>query len=296
MKIDFKDIFNVLIILTLSIVFAFFANPKLIDIQNIPIFILIMSSIYFIHWIVFLPSFIIRSEKYFDITGTFAYLFSLSLIFYFLITTQNVIKLRSLTVFMLISIWSIRLGYFLFSRIIREKQDKRFANLKKSFSKFFVTWTVSGMWVFITSLNGLTVIVNNVSYYNDFFYFIGLIIWIVGFLIEVISDEQKRRFKMNIENKNKFISTGLWKISRHPNYFGEMLIWIGIALISFPTLVGFQYFTLISPIFVIWLLTNISGINLLEEKADLKWGQITSYIEYKENTPILIPFAKTFKS
>ena len=186
MKIDFKDIFNVLIILTLSIVFAFFANPKLIDIQNIPIFILIMSSIYFIHWIVFLPSFIIRSEKYFDITGTFAYLFSLSLIFYFLITTQNVIKLRSLTVFMLISIWSIRLGYFLFSRIIREKQDKRFANLKKSFSKFFVTWTVSGMWVFITSLNGLTVIVNNVSYYNDFFYFIGLIIWIVGFLIEVI--------------------------------------------------------------------------------------------------------------
>ena len=171
MKIDFKDIFNVLIILTLPIVFAFFANPKLIDIQNIPIFILIMSSIYFIHWIVFLPSFIIRSEKYFDITGTFAYLFSLSLIFYFLITTQNVIKLRSLTVFMLISIWSIRLGYFLFSRIIREKQDKRFANLKKSFSKFFVTWTVSGMWVFITSLNGLTVIVNNVSYYNDFFYF-----------------------------------------------------------------------------------------------------------------------------
>tara|TARA_A100001015_G_scaffold235485_1_gene267296 strand:- start:2584 stop:3177 length:594 start_codon:yes stop_codon:yes gene_type:complete len=197
---------------------------------------------------------------------------------------------------MLISIWSIRLGCFLFSRIIREKQDKRFANLKKSFSKFFVTWTVSGMWVFTTSLNGLTVIVNNVSYYNDFFYFIGLIIWIVGFLIEVISDEQKRRFKINVENKNKFISTGLWKISRHPNYFGEMLIWIGIALISFPTLVGFQYFTLISPIFVIWLLTNISGINLLEEKADLKWGQITSYVEYKENTPILIPFAKTFKS
>lgn len=296
MKIHLKDIFNVLIILILSIVFAFFANPKLIDIQNIPIFILIMFSIYFIHWIVFLPSFIIRSEKYFDITGTFAYLFSLSLILYFLITTQNVIKVRSLTVFMLISIWSIRLGYFLFSRIIREKQDKRFTNLKKSFSKFFVTWTVSGMWVFITSLNGLTVIVNNVSYFNDIFYFLGLIIWIVGFLIEVISDEQKRRFKMNIENKNKFISTGLWKISRHPNYFGEMLIWIGIALISFPTLVGFQYFTLISPIFVIWLLTNISGINLLEEKADAKWGQITSYIQYKENTPILIPFSKIFKS
>ncbi len=296
MKIHFKDIFTVLIILILSIVFAFFANPKLINIQNIPIFILIMFSIYFIHWIVFLPSFIIRSEKYFDITGTFAYLFSLSLILYFLITTQNVIEVRSLTVFMLISIWSIRLGYFLFSRIIREKQDKRFTNLKKSFSKFFVTWTVSGMWVFITSLNGLTVIVNNVSYFNDIFYFLGLIIWIVGFLIEVISDEQKRRFKMNIENKNKFISTGLWKISRHPNYFGEMLIWIGIALISFPTLVGFQYFTLISPIFVIWLLTNISGINLLEEKADAKWGQITSYIQYKENTPILIPFSKIFKS
>ena len=125
---------------------------------------------------------------------------------------------------------------------------------------------------------------------------IVLAIWIIGFSIEVISDEQKKRFKRNVENKNKFISTGLWKFSRHPNYFGEMLIWIGISIISFPTLTGFQYLTLISPFFVIWLLINISGINLLEEKADLKWGSVNSYIKYKKHTPVLSPFSKTFRS
>ena len=296
MNINFKDLVNVIVILILSLLFAFFANPQFAIIENTPFFILVMFSIYFIHWIVFLPSYIAQTEKFFDITGTVAYLFSLLLTIYFLTITQNIIHVRSLTILILIFVWSIRLGYFLFSRITRDKVDKRFTNLKKSFSKFFVTWTVSGMWVFITLLNGLTVIINNVSYFNDLFYVIGLATWIIGFSIEVISDEQKKRFKRNVENKNKFISTGLWKFSRHPNYFGEMLIWIGISIISFPTLTGFQYLTLISPFFVIWLLINISGINLLEEKADLKWGSVNSYIKYKKHTPVLIPFSKTFRS
>ena len=296
MTANFKDYLNIFFILLFSTIFAFFANPILFGFKQIPIFLLIFMSIYFIHWFVFIPSFLIQSEKFFDITGTFAYLFSLLLAAYFGYLEQNIIYVRSITVLLLITIWSTRLGFFLFSRIIKEKEDKRFIKLKSSFSKFFVTWTVSGLWVFITSINGLTVIINNVTYYDDVFYVIGLFIWVFGFIIEVISDEQKKRFKKNENNKNQFICSGLWKISRHPNYFGEMVIWIGIAVISIPTLKGLQYFTLISPVFIIWLLTNISGINLLEEKADLQWGELDSYKKYKKRTPVLIPFIKHFNS
>ena len=119
--------------------------------------------------------------------------------------------------------------------------------------------------------------------------YIGIVVWLFGFLFECIADYQKNEFKSKIENKNQFITKGLWSLSRHPNYFGEIILWIGISMISFSMLSGWQYLTLFSPIFIYILLTNISGINLLEKKADEKWGDLDSYQKYKENTPELIP-------
>ena len=87
----------------------------------------------------------------------------------------------------------------------------------------------------------------------------------------------------------KFISSGLWSISRHPNYFGEIILWIGIFIISLPSLEGFEYLTVISPLFVFVLLNKISGINLLEKKADETWGDLDEYKNYKKSTPELIP-------
>ena len=184
------------------------------------------------------------------------------------------------------------MGIFLFIRVLKVGEDRRFREAKKSFSKYLVWWTMSALWVFLTTANALTLIVNNKKLVNEPIFYLGVLIWIIGILFEIVADEQKRRFQINKNNKDKFISSGLWSISRHPNYFGEIILWIGVAIISFPTLIGFQYVTLISPVFVYLLLTRISGVNLLEDRADKKWGELIEYKRYKEHTPVLIPFLK----
>ena len=115
--------------------------------------------------------------------------------------------------------------------------------------------------------------------------------FIVGFTIEVIADYQKTVFRSDPGNKNKFIKSGLWSRSRHPNYFGEIILWFAIALISFSSLNGTQYLTLISPIFTYLLLVYVSGVRMLEARGDVKWGDNEEYIKYKKETPML--FFKT---
>ena len=105
----------------------------------------------------------------------------------------------------------------------------------------------------------------------------------------MIADYQKMQFKNKIENKDKFISSGLWSISRHPNYFGEIIIWIGIFIITIPSIEGVEYLTIISPLFIYFLLTKVSGINLLESKADIRWLDNIEYQNYKKSTPRLFP-------
>ena len=123
----------------------------------------------------------------------------------------------------------------------------------------------------------------------EVFALIGFLIWSCGFVIEVVADIQKSRFNANPENKGKFIQTGLWSRSRHPNYFGEIILWFGVTMIALPVLQGWQWVALISPVFVTILITRISGIPLLEKKADKKWGGHEDYQIYKQKTPVLIP-------
>ena len=118
----------------------------------------------------------------------------------------------------------------------------------------------------------------------------GCALWVLGFAFEAIADKQKKSFSEIPENKDKFITLGLWSISRHPNYFGEALLWLGIAIVSLPLLSEWQFVTLVSPVFVYLLLTKISGLPFLEDKAEKKWGNDKDYLEYKNNTPILIPY------
>ena len=124
----------------------------------------------------------------------------------------------------------------------------------------------------------------------DLFFMTGCALWVLGFAFEAIADKQKKSFSEIPENKDKFITLGLWAISRHPNYFGETLLWLGIAIVSLPLLSEWQFVTLVSPVFVYLLLTKISGLPFLEEKAEKKWGNDKGYLEYKNNTPILIPY------
>lgn len=291
MNHNIKEYCISLICLLIAFLVSLASSQNGVSYNNYPISIICMALSFIIHWLVFIPSYFFKTEKFYDITGTVAYI-SILLTTAYLINLVNDegILLRSIISIIFVMIWAIRLGIFLFKRVIKVGEDKRFEHAKKSFSKFLMFFNISALWVFLTIVNVLTMIINNSDSVTDLFFIIGFKIVIIGFIIEVVADMQKRKFRTNISNKGQFISSGLWSISRHPNYFGEMMIWIGMSFVTIPILIGWQFITLISPIFVIFLLTKVSGINLLEASANDKWGADKNYQDYKDKTSVLIPF------
>ena len=285
-----RDILGSVVSIAVAIVFAWAGAQNGPTILGFPALLFIVSIGFLIHWVIFIPSYLMRTEKFYDITGTIAYLAMISTSVYVVSSTAGALAFRSKVVVVMVIVWAMRLGLFLFIRVLKVGEDSRFEDAKNSFVTFLMFFNISGLWVFLTTANALTLILNNSDLFGDFQFFVGLAIWIIGFSFEVIADEQKRRFRKKTENQGMFIVSGLWSISRHPNYFGEILIWTGMAIISLPVLSGWQYATLISPIFVTLLLTRISGVNLLEESADKKWGHLDNYQDYKKNTAVLVPF------
>ncbi len=293
MSKNIKDYISVFIAFFLGALIAIAGSHNGAQFNGYPILFICLVISFVLHWIAFIPSYMAKTEKFYDIVGTVAYLSVLAAASYLtVISSNNNLQLRSIIAISLVFIWALRLGVFLFIRVLRVGEDRRFREVKQNFSKFLVWWSVSALWVFLTAANALTMIINNVSSTDDLYFYFGLLLWLIGFSFEVIADEQKRRFKSDKNNKDAFISSGLWRFSRHPNYFGEILLWVGMAVIALPTLIGWQYVTLISPIFIYLLLTRVSGVNLLEERADQKWGGTEEYDSYVERTPELIPFIK----
>ena len=288
-----KDYISVIIAFYIGALIAIGGSQNGAQYHGFPILFICLMISFVLHWIAFIPAYLARTEKFYDIAGTVAYLSVLATASYLtMISSNNNLQLRSIIAIILVLIWALRLGIFLFVRVLKAGEDRRFREVKQNFSKFLVWWSVSALWVFLTAANALTMIINNVSFTDDFYFYFGLSLWLIGFSFEAIADEQKRRFKSDKKNKDAFISTGLWGISRHPNYFGEILLWVGMAVIALPTLIGWQYVTLISPIFIYFLLTRVSGVNLLEDRANQKWGGTEEYESYVKKTPVLIPFTK----
>jgi len=253
--------------------------------NGLPVFVLVIGIAFIIQVVAFIPAYKSQTEKYYDITGTITYVLTTAIT---LLLTE-ILDIRSLLLAALIVIWVLRLGIFLFRRVHNVGKDGRFDNLKPSFIRYLNTWILQGLWVSFTAAAALAAISSKDKVDLEIVGVVGLIIWSAGFAIEIIADSQKKKFKANPKNINKFIDEGLWARSRHPNYFGEILLWFGVSVIAFPVLQGAQLFTLISPIFVYILLTKGSGIPILERRADKKWGGIPEYEEYKNSTPILVP-------
>ena len=240
-----------------------------------------------IQWIAFIPAYIFQTEKFYDLTGSLTYL---SVIWYSLALSSDQftnINGANIAIVLLISLWAIRLGSFLFMRIHHDGEDKRFRSIKPSASQFFMTWTLQGLWVSLCSMCALTAISSNTGVVTNIFFYIGLALFITGFTVEVVADMQKSAFKAIPANKDKFITLGLWAKSRHPNYLGEIVLWTGIEVMSFSSLQGLKYLTLISPIFTYLLLVYVSGVRMLEARGDLKWGDDPDYQNYKKSTPTL---------
>ena len=264
---------------------AFGINQGSVAISGLSLIYVCFFMIFTIQWLIFIPSYVYQTEHYFDLTGSLTYL-SVSL-FAILFTID--VSLRDILLTVLIWIWASRLGSFLFFRIKRDGKDGRFDIMKTNFWWFLMTWTIQGLWVFLTMAMALAAITSENKAAIDIFAIIGSLVWLVGFSIEVISDQQKTNFKSDPTNKDLFITKGLWSWSRHPNYFGEITLWIGIAVIAAPVLSGWQLVAYISPIFIIFLLTKVSGINLLEARGMKKWSNNSEYMDYIEKTSILIP-------
>ncbi len=276
---------SLLIVPTLGILVALAGSHHGLSFNGLPIFALCVGLAFLINWIAFIPAFRMQSEKFYDFTGSLTYI-TVTVIALLLSGKSD---LRSMILTALVMIWAVRLGTFLLRRVQKAGKDDRFDSIKPDFYRFLNAWTIQALWVTLTAAPAFIAISSAKVVEVGPLAIAGLIIWLLGFGVEVVADQQKSQFRKNPTNKEKFISTGLWSRSRHPNYFGEIVLWVGVTIIAIPVLQGWQWVALISPLFVFLLLTRVSGVPMLEAKADKKWGGQDDYETYKANTPVLIP-------
>ncbi len=250
-----------------------------------PVFALGALLAYAINWVVFIPSNRNKTEHYFDLTGSATYLAVTAVA----LLLSDDLDGRAVIAAAMVAVWALRLGSFLFRRVRRDGRDGRFDEIKVDPLRFFMTWTLQGLWVLLTIAAALAIITSVERKPIGWVAIVGIIIWVVGFTIEVVADRQKSAFKQNPANAGRFITTGLWAWSRHPNYFGEIVLWIGVAIMAVPVLSGWRWVVLISPVFVVLLLTRVSGIPMLEARAEKRWGDDKQFQTYTGTTSVLIP-------
>ena len=232
----------------------------------------------------FLPAYFFKTDCLTDISYATSFLVVSAYSF-----TEHVTNLDALA-FLMIFVWAIRLGTYLFLRIIKMKADDRFNNIRQSFIKFFAFWLLQGVTVFIVLLPSIFLFKRADSELGHASIG-GLVIYVLGMMMEAVADHQKYTFKKDLANKGKFIQTGLWKYSRHPNYLGEILVWTGIYLFALPHLTyPYNIIGALSPLYIFCMLVFVSGVPLLERSADKKWGKDPAYQAYKQKTRVLIPF------
>jgi len=256
-----------------------------IEIRGMNAFTFILIIAVLLQVFFFLPSFILKTEKYYDLVGSLTYITTISLAYF---SVENKTMIDSI-IYFYVMVWASRLGIYLFRRVRNDGKDVRFEKAKRHFFWFLQYWMGQALWVSLTACAAIIAILSPEEDTLPVLAIVGMVLWISGFTIESISDYQKRVFRKENNPSESFIHTGFWARSRHPNYFGEITLWTGIAVIALNTLNGIEYITLISPVFVYILLTRMSGVNLLERIADERYGHLEEYQRYKRNTPVLVP-------
>ncbi len=256
-----------------------------VSLGGVPVFALCVALAFVLQWAAFVPAWVRQTERYFDLAGSATFLAVVILA----VSARGAPDPRSLAIAAMVAIWAVRLGAFLFARIRRQGFDRRFDRIKHDPARFFLTWTLQGLWVSLTLAAALGAMTAATAVPLGWPAAAGIALWGSGFFLEIAADAQKRRFRTEAANADRFIATGLWARCRHPNYLGEILLWTGVAVAALPALDGWRYVTLASPAFVWLLLTRVSGVPLLEAHADRKWGGDPAYRAYKARTPVLVP-------
>ena len=280
-----KKLIFILLAVGLPLGVATLANPAGLILAGWPAMTALALGAFAIQWLAFIPARLFQTERFYDLTGSITYL-AVTLA---AISAATAPSGAQWLIAIMIFIWAGRLGSFLFRRIHAAGGDQRFDHIKVSSSRFFVAWTLQGAWVVMTSCAALTAILSAEQTAVGVIYVMGAVMWVAGFVIEVIADQQKSRFRADPANAGRFINVGLWARSRHPNYFGEILLWAGVAVMAIPYLSGTQWVVMLSPLFVYALLTRISGIPTLARRGQQLWGDDPTYQAYVANTPRLLP-------
>ncbi|MEQ9450854.1 MAG: DUF1295 domain-containing protein [Pseudomonadales bacterium] len=274
----------VLVVVAIAGLVSLAANQGSVQVAGVPLFGLCVALAFIIQWVVFVPAYIKKTERFFDLCGSLTFI-SVAL---FALSMRAEIDPRSVVITVLVVTWAVRLGTFLAARVAKEG-DRRFNKMKHEFGTFLQTWTLQGLWVTLSLGAGLAALTSANSTPLGWIGVLGVAIWVCGFIFQAVSDQQKKTFRAQEENSGKFINIGLWAWSRHPNYFGEICVWTGITVLALPALSGWQYVTLISPLFVYILLTRISGVPMLERRGKKEWGDDPEYQAYVQNVPVLFP-------
>jgi steroid 5-alpha reductase family enzyme len=189
----------------------------------------------------------------------------------------------------LVLIWAVRLGGYLLTRILKIKVDHRFDEMRDKPLRFARFWLLQAISVAVIMLPVSYLVSRDAAPGFGLWAIAGASVWFVGLAIEAVADAQKSAFKAKAENRERFITSGLWRYSRHPNYFGEMLVWWGLFVFAVPFLDGAAFAVVIGPVFITLLLLFVSGIPLLEQSAEAKYGDDPAYRDYKRRTSILVP-------
>jgi len=216
---------QVVVVLVVAAVVAIACSQGSVVWAGWPVFAVCMALAFIVQWVVFVPSYLARTEHFFDLTGSVTYI---SVVVLALLL--NPVDARGAIVATLVGIWALRLGSFLFQRVRAAGSDGRFDKLKHDFAAFLLTWTLQGLWVSLSLAAGLVVLSSSKQVPLDVWAALGVIVWLLGFALEVVADRQKSAFKADPANADAFIRSGLWAWSRHPNYLGEILLWFGIFI------------------------------------------------------------------
>ena len=273
------------VVVVVAALFALAGSQHGSTVGGLPVFALCVILAFAIQWAAFVPAYLLQTERFFDITGGLTYI-TVAVVALLLSDAPDA---RAWLLAAMVVIWAVRLSSYLFLRIRKAGADKRFDAIKPSWPRFLNTWTLQGLWVTITASAALAAITSTARVGLGTVTAIGLLLWVAGLAVEATADGQKSRFRADPANRGNFIRTGLWSWSRHPNYFGEILLWIGVAVVALPALRGWQWVTLLSPVFVALLLLRVSGVPMLERAADEKWGGRDDYEAYKRRTSVLVP-------
>jgi len=198
---------------------------------------------------------------------------------------------RQILVTSLVVAWGLRLSGYLLYRIIKIGEDDRFDDKRSDPVRFAMFWIFQAVWVFTVSLPVIFINAPRSAEYLNVtpMDIVGIILFVTGLLCEAVSDQQKFSFRNNPENRGMWCQVGLWKVSRHPNYFGEILVWVGIFIISTSICVSVEWAGVLSPVFTASILLFLSGIPLLEQKSDQRHKMKEGYLEFKEKTSPLVP-------